>query len=425
MRERVIQFGEGVFLRGFFDWILQRVNEATGFDAGAVVIQPRPGGRCAELERRGCRYTLLLRGLRGGVPVEERYPINTITRTVDPYEDCEGYLRLAENPDFRFVVSNTTEAGIAYLPGDALAGTPPKSFPAKVAALLWRRYKAGLPGFIFLPCELIEHNGAALRECVLRYAADWSLGEGFARWVTEENVFCDTLVDRIVTGYDPDAAARLPSPDPLLDTAELYHLWVIETDYPLLNEFPLDKAGLNVIVTRDGLARYRERKVRILNGAHTCLAAKALLRGVGTVRECMEDPELSGFAERCVTDEIIPTLSLPESELTEYAGSVFERFRNPFLRHKCSAIALNSVSKFRTRVVPSLLIYREKFGAAPPRLCEALGCLIKYYKTGSPDDDAACIAAVKGGSVGGILADTELWGADLSPFAPEVAKYVN
>ena len=422
--EKVIQFGEGGFLRGFADWMLQILNEETDFDGSVVVVQPIAQGMCDVLTRQGFEYTHIMRGLRDGVEVVDKKHIDVISRCVKPYDDFESYLALADEPSFRFVISNTTEAGIAFCGEDTPAAAPHITFPAKVTMLLRRRFERGLGGFIFLPCELIDRNGDTLKQYVLDYAAMWGYGTDFVRWIEEENIFCNTLVDRIVTGYPKEEAATLDPDDAMLDTSELFHLWVIEGPHSLLEELPFNKVALNVIIT-DELEKYRTRKVRILNGAHTSMIPYAMLEGIETVRDCMEDETMSAFVQKCVYEEIIPTLDLPHEELESYAHDVFERFNNPFIRHLCASISLNSVSKFKVRVLPSLLEYIRRRGTVPPTLTESLWKLICFYKTGTPTDDAAVVAFMKEKSIGEILANTALWGEDISFLTDEVQKYAN
>lgn len=422
--EKVIQFGEGGFLRGFVDWIIQITNENTDFNAGVVVVQPIEKGMCDMLEAQNCVYTHIMRGLKDGVPTVDKKIIDCITRTVKPYDDFDSYLALAENKNFRFVVSNTTESGIVYDENDKAENAPNVTFPAKVTLLLKKRFDLGLDGFIFLPCELIEKNGETLRECILKYAELWNLGEAFAAWVKNENVFYNTLVDRIVTGYPRDEKIETDFEDNMVNTSELFHLWVIEGPKAITNEFPFDKTGLNIIVT-DNLDRYRTRKVRILNGAHTSMIPYALLSGVETVGDCMDDEKMSSFVKKCVYDEIIPTLDLPIDELKDYADNVFERFQNPFIKHMCSSIALNSVSKFKVRVLPSLLEYINRKGEMPENLILSFAKLIEFYKNGQPNDDVKIMEFMKNASVSEILGNSELWGEDLSRLADEVLKYVN
>lgn len=422
--EKVIQFGEGGFLRGFVDWILQITDEKTDFNGNAVVVQPIEKGMCDMLEKQGCVYTHIMRGLKDGKPTVDKKIINVISRTVKPYDDYNAYLALAQNPDFKVVVSNTTESGIAYNADDKLDDKPPKSFPAKLTALLYKRFSLGLDGFIFLPCELIEKNGMALKKIILKYADDWRLGEDFKNWIESENTFCNTLVDRIVTGYPRDEKIELGYEDNMVNTSELFHLWVIEGPKEILKTIPLDKTGLNIIVT-DNLDMYRTRKVRILNGAHTSMIPYAMLEGIETVKECMENEKMHDFLNKCVFDEIIPTLDLPKQELVDYANDVFERFNNPYIKHLCASISLNSVSKFKVRVLPSLLEYKKRKGVLPEHLVFSLSKLIEFYKVGTPNDSPEIIKFMQEKSIDEILANTDFWGTDLSFLADEVKKYAD
>ena len=411
--EKVIQFGEGGFLRGFVDWIIQLTNESSDFNAGVVVVQPIDKGMCKKLEEQNCVYTHIMRGMKDGTPTVDKKIIDVISRTVEPYEDFGAYLALAENPDFRFVVSNTTESGIVFSADDKAEAAPAVTFPGKVTLLLKKRFDLGLSGFIFLPCELIDKNGSTLKKYVLQYADLWNMGEEFKVWIEKENIFCNTLVDRIVTGYPRDEKIDLGYEDNMLNTSELFHLWVIEGPRGITNEFPFDKAGLNIIVT-DNLERYRTRKVRILNGAHTSMIPYAMLLGVETVGDCMEHETLSKFVKGCVYEEIIPTLDLSKEELTDYADNVFERFKNPYIRHLCASISLNSVSKFKVRVLPSILEYIKRYGKNPDRLLTSFAKLIEFYKTDMPNDDAEVMKFMKEASVEEILKNKALWDEDLS-----------
>lgn len=420
--ERVIQFGEGGFLRGFVDWILQILNEETDFNGNAVVVQPIEQGMCDMLQKQDCVYTHIMRGLRDGKPSVDKKIIDVISRTVKPYDDYDAYLRLAENPDFRFIVSNTTESGIEYIEEDRPDDTPPKSFPAKLTALLQKRFELGLSGFIFMPCELIDKNGENLKKCILKYADNWDLGEEFKNWIETENIFCNTLVDRIVTGYPKGEKIDLGYEDNMLNTSELFHLWVIEGPRSILKELPFDKTKLNIIIT-DNLEMYRTRKVRILNGAHTSMIPYAMLEGIETVKECMENDKIRSFVNKCVFEEIIPTLDLPKEDLIDYADNVFERFNNPYIRHLCASISLNSVSKFKVRVLPSILEYIKRTGKTPQNLIFALVKLIEFYKNCTPNDDPEIISFMKEKSVKEILANEKFWDTDLSFLYGEVIRY--
>lgn len=420
IKEKVIQFGEGGFLRGFADWMLQYANEKTDFDGSVVVVQPIENGMCDMLSAQDCKYTHICRGVEG----VDTKKIDVISRCVKPYTDFEGYMALAENPDFRFVISNTTEAGICFTENDKITDTPASSFPGKLTQLLKKRFDLGMGGFVFLPCELIDKNGENLKKCILQYADLWNLGEDFKAWIEKENIFCNTLVDRINTGYPKDEKIDVGFEDNMINTSEYFHLWVIEGYNGLFDEIPFDKCGLNVILT-DNLAMYRTRKVRILNGAHTSLVPYALLSGFDTVKSCVDDSVMYEHIRKCVFDEIIPTLDLPREELVEYADNVITRFKNPYIKHYLSSIALNSVSKFKVRVLPSILEYIKRFDKMPETLIFSFAKLIDFYRTDMTNDDSEVVAFMKDASVKDILANESLWGEDLSFLEEEVLKYVN
>ena len=419
MKERFIQFGEGGFLRGFTDWMLQIANEKNVFEGKVVVVQPIEKGMCDMLTAQGCVYTHLCRGAEG-VDVKK---IDVISRCVKPYDDFDAYIALAKNPDFRFVISNTTEAGIAFVETDKLSDRPASSFPGKLTQLLKARFDAKLGGFVFLPCELIDKNGTNLKKCVLQYADLWELGDEFKSWIENENIFCNTLVDRINTGYPKEEKIDVGFDDKMINTSEYFHLWVIEGYKELFSELPLDKCDLNVIVT-DNLEMYRTRKVRILNGAHTSFVPYALLEGFDTVKSCIDDEKMLAYIRKCVFEEIIPTLDLPREELVEYAENVITRFSNPYIRHMLISIALNSVSKFKVRVLPSILEYIKRYDKMPETLIFSFAKLIDFYMTDMTNDDPEVTAFMKSASVGEILANVKLWGEDLSFLESEVSKYV-
>ncbi|MEE1186353.1 MAG: tagaturonate reductase [Acutalibacteraceae bacterium] len=418
--ERIIQFGEGGFLRGFADWMIQKMTDAGIFEGKVVVVQPIENGTCDLLTAQNCKYTHILRGDEG----VETSVIDVISRCVKPYDDFESYLALADIPSMRFIISNTTESGIVFNDTDTPKRAPYISFPAKLTLLLKRRYDRGFGGFILLPCELIDRNGDNLKKCVLQYAHLWSYPEDFKEWIEKENVFCNTLVDRINTGYPKDEVIELGYEDKMINTSEFFHLWVIETDFDLERELPFSCAGLNVIITKDKLEDYRTRKVRILNGAHTSLTPYALLSGFDTVKSCMDNKVMREHIRKCVFDEIIPTLDLPRGELWEYAEQVFVRFSNPYIKHHLSSIALNSVDKFKVRVLPSILEYRRRFNTLPGTLIFAFAKLIDLYRTDMTNDTAEVTDFMKTASVRDILGRIDYWGEDLSFMHAEVMKYV-
>ncbi|HOO28254.1 MAG TPA: tagaturonate reductase, partial [Lachnospiraceae bacterium] len=347
--EKVIQFGEGGFLRGFVDYFLYKLNEKGVWEGKVVVVQPIEKGMCELLSAQNCAYHLYLRGIENGQMVNERTYIDVISRCINPYEEFEEYRKLAENPDIRFIISNTTEAGIEYRGTEKLSDRPAGSYPAKLTQLLYRRFELGLKGFILMPCELIDKNADHLKECVIQYAKLWELPQAFLTWLDEENDFCNTLVDRIVTGYPKEEAEELWKEigyqDHCLDTAEIFHLWVIEGNHE--KELPFNKAGYHIVWT-DDVQPYKRRKVRILNGGHTSMVLGAYLYGLQTVEECMHDETVSAFLKKCIFDEIIPTLGNTQTDI-EFGKAVIERFSNPYIKHRLLSIALNSVSKFAVR----------------------------------------------------------------------------
>lgn len=391
--EKVIQFGEGNFLRAFVDWMIDALNARGLFGGSIVVVQPIETGVCELLNRQGGCYTLVLRGLQEGKSVERTQVITAIRRGLNPYEDWAGFLALAQKESVRYVVSNTTEAGIAYVSQPQPAGACPETFPAKVTAMLWERFVTFEgdveQGLVFLPCELIDQNAETLRKIVHRHAEDWQLGEAFEAWVDAACLFCNTLVDRIVPGYPKEEAAgigrRLGYEDALLVTAEPFHLWVIEGPKRLAEELPFERIGLNVIWT-DDMSPYRTRKVRILNGAHTCSVLAAFLGGLDTVGEMVNDDSFGRFLQRAIFDEIIPSLGSEVPGGEEFARSVLERFGNPFIRHELLSISLNSVSKWKVRVLPSLLGYLKEKGTCPKCLTFSLAAMFRFYD-GQPEGE--------------------------------------
>ena len=382
--ERVLQFGEGNFLRAFVDYFIDEMNEKAGFDSKAVLCQPIAPGLAPMINGQDGLYTLFLRGRENGQKVNRKRVISCVSRCLNPYEDYQGLLDCAKNPDLRFLVSNTTEAGIVFDPACKKDDAPPASFPGKLTAFLYERWKLGLRGFIILSCELIDHNGDELKRCVDKYIDLWDLEPEFKAWAERENLFCSTLVDRIVTGY-PRAEAEgicreLGYQDDILDTGEVFGFWVIEGPQSIKDEFPVEKAGLPIIVVDDHTP-YKQRKVRILNGAHTSMVLGAYLAGQDIVRNCMEDEVIHGFMNKTIYDEIIPTLDLPRDELTEFAAAVTERFNNPYIDHALLSISLNSTAKWKARVLPSLEEYVKRQGRLPKCITFSFAAYIAFYHT--------------------------------------------
>lgn len=421
--ERVIQFGEGGFLRGFVDYFFQKLNDKGIWSGKVVVVQPIEKGMCDKLSAQNCEYNLYLRGIENGEIVNEHTHIDVISRCINPYQKYEEYLKLAENPSFRFIVSNTTEAGIEYLGTEKIDDKPAKSYPAKLTQLLYRRFQCGLDGFILLPCELIDNNAGELKACVIKYAKLWELGEEFLQWLEEKNDFCNTLVDRIVTGYPKDEAEsmwkELGYRDDLLDTAEIFHLWVIEGKHE--EELPFQKAGYHIVWTED-VKPYKRRKVRILNGGHTSMVLGAYLYGLQTVGECLKDETVSAFLKKCIFEEIIPTLGNTDTDIA-FGKAVLERFSNPFIKHQLLSIALNSVSKFAVRVLPTILEYKEQFGSYPPALTFSLAALIAFYRTENANDGEEIVQYMKSAAVADILKREDYWGRELTDMTELVSEY--
>ena len=385
--EKVLQFGEGNFLRAFVDWMIDKANRDGIYHGSIVLCQPIAQGLKDMINAQDGVYTLAMRGAENGQPVEKIEVITSVSRCINPYENYKDLMEIARSADLEVVVSNTTEAGIAYHAGDQLTDRPPVSFPAKVTAFLYERYKAfhGDPekGLLFLPVELIDNNGAELKRIVLQYAQEWELGQEFTDWINTANAFTSTLVDRIVTGYPRDEVSyfeeKLGYKDNIIDTSELFNLWVIEGDKKWADKLPVHKTDANVIWT-DDVKPYKKRKVRILNGAHTSTVLAAYLAGFDIVGDFMKDDTVRTFMNNVIYQEVIPTLDLPKEELESFAAAVNDRFANPYIKHKLLDIALNSCSKFNARCLPSLLGYVEEKGVLPKCLTFSLAAFIKFYQ---------------------------------------------
>lgn len=384
--EKVLQFGEGNFLRAFVDYFFDCANEKAGWNGKCVLVQPIAPGLSKLINAQEGLYTLYLRGRENGENVNRRRVISAVSRCLNPYEqdDYTQWMQLAQSDNLEYIVSNTTEAGIVYDPESTYDQTPPHSFPAKLTKFLHQRFLAGKKGLVILSCELIDNNGRELRKCVEQHIRDWKLGEAFAAWVERENLFCSTLVDRIVPGRirSQEEVARLEQEngyhDELLDVGEVFGVWVIEGPAWLEERLPFKKAGLNVLVVPD-VTPYKQRKVRLLNGAHTGFVLGAYLSGENIVRDCMNHPVIAGFMNRMLHSEIIPTVPLPREELDSFAAAIQDRFNNPFVDHMLLDISLNSTSKWRARNLPSLKGYVKKTGKLPPCLTASLAAYIAFY----------------------------------------------
>ncbi len=384
---RILQFGEGNFLRAFADWIVNKMNKEIGFNAGVDVVQPLANGMVDMLNKQDGLYHVYLKGIKNGEPIKEYTLIDCINQGINPYTEFDKYEQSILNPDLRFVISNTTEAGIAWDETDTLDMKPQNSFPGKVTALLYKRFKAfdgaSDKGLIFFACELIDKNGETLKKYVLQHAENWKLGEEFINWVNNSCAFCNTLVDRIVPGFPKDEIKSIQEElgfeDNLVVVGEYFHFWVIEAPEWVKNEFPADKAGLDVKFVKD-MTRYREQKVQVLNGCHTGSYAVSFLSGLETVREAFEHLEVGAFMKDLVYDEVLPVLDGSEKELRSFANKILERFKNPYIRHLWQSIALNAMSKWETRNLPTLLNYYKAHGMLPQKMVFSLAAMIAYFK---------------------------------------------
>lgn len=385
--EKILQFGEGNFLRAFADWMIELANRDGLYQGSILLCQPIAQGMGEKINAQDGLYTLAMRGMENNTAVEKIETITSVSRCINPYEDYEALLAAARSADLEVVISNTTEAGIAYKAGDKLSDRPASSFPAKVTALLYERYKAfgGAQdkGLLFLSVELIDRNGDKLKEIVLQYAKEWELEPEFIRWIEIANKFTNTLVDRIVSGYPKDETAyfeeKLGYKDELIVTSEVFNLWVIEGDEKWAEILPIHKTAANVLWTRD-ITPYKTRKVRILNGGHTSTVLAAYLSGHGIVLDFMNDPLFKDYLHKLIFGEVIPTLDLPKEELESFAASVGDRFANPYIKHNLLDISLNSCSKFNARCLPSLLEYQKRTGKLPELLVFSLAAFIRFYQ---------------------------------------------
>lgn len=435
--ERIIQFGEGNFLRAFIDWIVYHMNEKTDFNGSVVVVQPIEKGMVNKLMEQECLYHVNLQGLDKGETVNSLTCMDVISRALNPYEQFEDFLKLAEQPDIRFVISNTTEAGIAFDPTCRPDDRPASSYPGKLTQLLYHRYKTfggdRSKGLIVFPCELIFLNGHKLKEVIYQYIELWQLEDGFKEWFEEACGVYATLVDRIVPGFPhkdiESIKEKLQYDDNMVVQGEIFHLWVIEAPESVAQEFPANQAGLNVLFVPSEVP-YHERKVTLLNGPHTVLAPVAFLSGIDIVRDACQHEIIGKYIRQVMYDELMGTLNLPKEELVQFADNVWERFCNPFVDHQVTSIMLNSFPKFKTRNLPGLKTYLEREGMLPQGLVLGLAAIITYYKGGERSDgtpivpnDAPEIRALlkelwNTGSTRqvaeGVLASSILWEEDLN-----------
>lgn len=457
MPERIIQFGEGNFLRAFVDWIVYNMDQKTDFNSSVVVVQPIEHGMVDWLNGQDCLYHVNLQGKENGTAVDSLTRIDVISRALNPYTQNHAFMALAEQPEIRFVISNTTEAGIAFDPLCRLSDAPAASYPGKLVQLLLHRYRyfngAADKGVIIMPCELIFLNGHHLKECIYQYIELWraDMGddyEGFKAWFTEHCYVCATLVDRIVPGFPRDTIGdiqqRICYKDNLVVKAENFHLWVIEkaenmTIEQMKEEFPAEKAGLHVIIT-DNEKPYHARKVTLLNGPHTVLSPVAYLSGVDIVRDACEHPVIGRYIHKVQIDELMQTLDLPIEECRQFANDVLERFENPFVDHQVTSIMLNSFPKYETRDLPGVKTFLERKGTLPEGLVFGLAAIITYYKGGQradgsaivPNDDPKIMARLSElwatgdtqAVAEGVLAFDYVWHEDLNKTVPGLTAMV-
>jgi tagaturonate reductase len=396
--ERIIQFGEGNFLRAFVDWIIYNMNEKTDFNSSVVVVQPIERGMIDMLNEQDGLYHVNLQGLDKGEVVNDLTKIDVISRAINPYTDNDAFLALADQPDMRFVISNTTEAGIAFDASCRLDDAPASSYPGKLTQLLYRRFKTFngdvSKGLIIFPCELIFLNGHRLKDTIYQYIELWNLGEEFKQWFEQACGVYATLVDRIVPGFprkDIDAIKQtLQYDDNLVVQAEIFHLWVIEAPQEVAAQFPAHRAGLNVLFVPSE-EPYHERKVTLLNGPHTVLSPVAYLSGLNIVREACQHPVVGRYIHRVMFEELLETLNLPKEELVQFGKDVLERFNNPFVDHQVTSIMLNSFPKYQTRDLPGLKVYLQRKGVLPKGLVLGLAAIITYYKGGTRADGAEIV----------------------------------
>lgn len=437
---KIMQFGEGNFLRAFTDWIIQKMNDSGKYEGHVVVVQPLSFGRVKELEEQDGLFTLYLQGLNNGEVVKTHEVIDVLDDFINPYSQYDKYLKYAESEDLEVVISNTTEAGIVLDESDTDFENTPKTFPGKVLALLRHRYehfnKDVTKGLSFICCELIDYNGDELRKCVLGLAKVKGYEQEFINWINEACHFTSTLVDRIVPGYPRDEIKEITEELGYIDNnivkGEIFHLWVLQKEETIERLFPCDKVGLNVIYA-DSITPYKQRKVKILNGCHTCLVPVAYLYGIDTVRESIENEHIGQFTKEFVFDEVVPTIKLPHDQMVSFANSVFERYLNPFVRHELMSIALNSISKYKARVMQTVKDYYEINNTLPTHAMFSLASLIKFYFGKRNENEAIKLnddpkylqffANLKERNlseaeiVKEVLANEDMWQEDLNQFA--------
>lgn len=420
--KKVLQYGEGNFLRSFVDLYFETLNREGG-EWAVEIVKPIPFGSLDAFARQENRYHVILRGVKDGNAAETVYPVSVVEQAISPFDDFPAYAALAADPALAVIVSNTTEAGICCHEGDSFDGFAEITYPAKLTKFLYARFRAGLPGVYLLPVELIENNADELFRCVEKYIDLWQLPEAFREWNRTENFYCNTLVDRIVSGFPRDEALRerlwklVGERDDLLSVAEPFGLWVIENKGKIADLLPAGHHNIDIILT-DDIVYYKKRKVRVLNGSHTNLVAAGLLSGAETVYDCMTNKTLYRFF-RASLEEIVPFVSSDRSMTERFAADVEERFRNPYLNHQLTSIALNSISKWRARVLPTFRDFFAANGRIPEHLTVGFSCLMHLYRTKYAElkDDAEVLSFFASGKpLKDFLSDRTVWGEDLTAY---------
>lgn len=440
---KILQYGHGNFLRAFADAYFDSLKKE-GADLEVTVVTAIPGERLEAFQRQKNRYHVILRGAREGRPIETVREVTALDRVADPFTDPAAYEALAADPELKLIVSNTTEAGICFRASDPFDGFASVTFPAKLTKFLYARFQAGLPGVYLLPVELIENNADELKKCVGQYIDLWSLPEGFRQWNDQENFYCNTLVDRIVSGWPRDEGTRrhltelIGEKDDLMTVGEPFGLWAVEKKGEIERFLPQGSHDIDVVLTED-IAYYKKRKVRVLNGSHTNLAPAGLWEGAATVYDCMENGKLRGFLLETLEKEIVPFVSGDLAAAKTFAGSVLDRFGNPYLNHRLASILLNSISKWRARDLPSFRDYYARYGRIAPNLTKGFAYLLQLYKSVEKhgdgyaavlpggeieaiDEPAYLTWFARGGTVAGLMADRAVWGEDLTRYEGFLAQ---
>ena len=436
---KILQYGEGNFLRTFVDAYFDTLNKEKAGEYGVHIVKPITFGSLEKFKKQNNKYHIVLRGVENGADVENVYAIDSVVAAIDPFENSEAYYALAKDPELKIIVSNTTEAGICYNEADDINGFETITYPAKLTKFLYERFKEGLDGVYLMPVELIDNNADELKRCVDKYIALWSLPEAFKKWNDEQNFYCNTLVDRIVSGYprDEETKKRLETligeKDELVSVGEPFGLWAVEKKGNIAQYIKEGVHNIEVVLTND-IAYYKKRKVRVLNGSHTNLVPAGLMLGAKTVYDCMKDEKLSAFVENTLSEEINPFVSADLAATTVFAESIKSRFLNPYLNHQLTSIALNSISKWKARVLPSFKDYYNAHGKLPSRLTVGFSYLMALYASVEKKGERYVVALADGeielkdeqeyldyfaakNSIEGFMSNEKIWGEDLTKFA--------